>query len=198
MTRNCEHCGKICTPRQPNRYKTSFCSRECHVAYRSVVPPKGTRFGRWVVQGVSERRRKGNLYLLCKCDCGTERFVGMSQLKNGGSKSCNCIKKEVVHGKITHGMSGTPEFKTFHSAKKRCTNPKVRSFPRYGGRGIEFRFESFEQFYKELGPKPTPTHSINRIDNDGHYEPGNVEWATDEEQRKNKRRNGPMPKVRPP
>lgn len=88
----------------------------------------------------------------------------------------------------THGMSGSPEYRTFHAAKKRCTNPKDSRWPDYGGRGIEFRFTSFEQFFEMLGPKPSPKHSINRIDNDGHYEPGNVEWAADDVQRRNKRR----------
>jgi hypothetical protein len=72
-------------------------------------------------------------------------------------------------------------------AKRRCKNGK--DFANYGGRGIEFRFTGFEQFYAELGPRPSPEHSLDRIDNDGHYEPGNVRWATQSQQQKNKRIN---------
>lgn len=73
-------------------------------------------------------------------------------------------------------MKNTPEYKSYSHAKSRCTNSNEDAFPHYGGRGIEFRFNSFEEFFSELGPKPEPKHkySVDRIDNDGHYEPGNV------------------------
>jgi hypothetical protein len=80
-------------------------------------------------------------------------------------------------GKIKHGMAQqgqvTSEYDAYQSAKKRCMNPKHSRWPYYGGRGIEFRFRSFEEFFAALGPKPTPAHTLDRIDNDGHYEPGN-------------------------
>jgi hypothetical protein len=82
----------------------------------------------------------------------------------------------------------------YDSAKRRCTVPRDAAYKNYGGRGIEFRFVSFEQFFLEVGPRPEgkhpsghPLYTIHRIDNDGHYEPGNVKWATQAEQHENRR-----------
>jgi hypothetical protein len=86
-----------------------------------------------------------------------------------------------------HWLAGTPENVAFHSAKARCSNPKHRDFARYGGRGVKFFFIDFQQFYQELGPRPSPDHSVDRKDNLGNYEPGNVRWATKSEQERNKR-----------
>jgi hypothetical protein len=81
----------------------------------------------------------------------------------------------------------TPEYTSYVGAKARCTNPASPDYKNYGGRGIEFRFESFEQFRNTLGLKPSKDHSIDRIDVNGHYEPGNVRWASRAEQQLNKR-----------
>lgn len=95
--------------------------------------------------------------------------------------------------KVSHRNSqrrwreANPERHTFSEAQRRCCNPKNKDFDRYGARGIKFRFTSFEQFFAELGPRPSPQHSVDRIDNDGHYEPGNVRWATRSEQQRNRR-----------
>jgi hypothetical protein len=85
-----------------------------------------------------------------------------------------------------HGLSGTPEYKAFACAKIRCTHPNAKRYKDYGGRGIEFRFSSFEEFLTMLGPRPEGM-TLDRINNDGHYEPGNVRWATWSEQNKNRR-----------
>lgn len=87
-----------------------------------------------------------------------------------------------------HGMYGTPEYKSYIHAKGRCTTPTDYKYPLYGARGIKFKFSSFQEFYKELGKRPTLNHSIERIDNDGNYEPGNCKWATKEEQCLNQRK----------
>lgn len=76
----------------------------------------------------------------------------------------------------------SPEYRSYQCAKRRCDNPSRHNYHRYGGRGIEFRFESYEQFLNEVGRKPSPRHTLDRIDTNGHYEPGNVRWATPSEQ----------------
>lgn len=94
-----------------------------------------------------------------------------------------------------HGLTRTPEYRAWASMKQRCTNPRVRSWSNYGGRGItvcERWSNSFEFFLEDMGPRPTPAHSLDRIDNDGHYEPGNCRWATASEQRRNDRNNRPI------
>jgi hypothetical protein len=97
---------------------------------------------------------------------------------------------------VKHGLYGTPEYDAYYSAKHRCNNPNNESFPRYGGRGIKFMFDSFEQWYEELGHRPTPQHSVDRIDNDSHYMIGNVKWSTKREQSLNQRKTAKMNRAR--
>lgn len=84
-------------------------------------------------------------------------------------------------------MTFTPEHDAYLNARRRCTNPKHDKWKDYGGRGIKFLFTSFKQWFAELGPRPSQKHSVDRKDNDGHYQPGNVRWATKEEQMANRR-----------
>lgn len=90
-----------------------------------------------------------------------------------------------------HGMSKLPEYKGWQAMKRRCDNPADQKYARYGGRGITVceRWQRFVNFYADMGPRPSPNHSIDRIDNDGHYEPGNCRWATQSEQMLNTSRN---------
>lgn len=83
-----------------------------------------------------------------------------------------------------------PEYQVYQTAKDRCTNPHSQRWASHGGRGIKFLFNSFTEFIAELGPRPTSEHSLDREDNDGNYEPGNVRWATRSQQQKNKRAYG--------
>ena len=95
---------------------------------------------------------------------------------------------EVVKEPAPPPLTSYPEYSIYRKAKSRCTNRNAECWKDYGGRGIEFRFTSFEEFYKHLGPRPTPAHSLDRYpNNDGHYEPGNVRWATPAEQSANRR-----------
>jgi hypothetical protein len=143
---------------------------------------------------------------LCECGCGLPAPLRRNNnARKGwvnGQTPCRFISGHAirVHSEVsargcpamrikntTHGMCYTSEFRSYINAKKRCTNPNFCRYDRYGGRGIKFLFTSFEQFFAELGLKPTPQHSVDRFPNcDGNYEPGNVRWATKKEQQKNK------------
>lgn len=143
--------------------------------------PAGTRFGNQVLV---EDRTNDMRKVKVKCDCGSVRSAVYSHLVSGRSSSCG-------HGIARHGRSGTPEYTAWRDLKKRCLNPLDGDYPNYGGRGIRVCDEwvnSFEAFYEHIGPKPSPDMSVDRIDNDGNYEPGNVRWATATEQRHNQRR----------
>lgn len=130
---------------------------------------------------------------LCQCSCGQQTTVRQGQLISGKTTSCGCLHREVI-GKIrrTHGQSSIPEYKIWKGMRQRCTNPAEKSYPRYGGRGIvvcsEWN-ESFETFFADMGPRPSPRHSIDRIDNDKGYQPDNCRWSLPAEQNSNTRAN---------
>ena len=121
---------------------------------------------------------------LCECKCGTVKVISSQTLIKGHTKSCGCYNLERLR-QGTHGLSSTQEYTSYTLAKGRCENPNHHKYEKYGGRGIEFRFNSFEEFLDEVGNKPSPIHSIDRIDNNGHYEIGNVKWSTKSEQSRN-------------
>lgn len=129
----------------------------------------------------------------CQCDCGAERDIPINTLKRGQSTHCGCLMSQITTAaKTTHGMSYTAEHRAWAKMKARCSDQNSKDWPLYGGRGIlvcaEWR-DSFEAFFAYLGAKPTASHSIDRIDVNGNYEPGNVRWATPSEQMQNVRHN---------
>jgi hypothetical protein len=154
----------------------------------------GLRVGLLNVIEMVGRGSAGQSIWKCACDCGNETEVYYSHLRGKRpTKSCGCLNSTEARSKLhnTHGMSKTCEYQSYHSAKKRC-NPKfahVSNYKDWSGRGIEFRFQSFEEFYAEVGPRPEPKfdYSLERIDNDGHYEKGNLRWATKLQQARNRR-----------
>lgn len=158
----------------------------------NFVDLTGQKFGRWTALEYRPKN-KGRSYYLCKCECGKEKEVAASIMKNGDSKSCGCLNAEVAAKRMTkHGQYLTPEYRTWQDIIKRCHNPKTKCYPRYGGRGIkvcERWRNSFENFIEDMGKKPSPKHSIERRENNGDYEPSNCHWATNEEQVRNKRTN---------
>lgn len=156
----------------------------------------GRRFGRLtVIRYIGWRNGRPPAIWLCRCECGNEKQVARNNLVNGRIKSCKCLMRERTGERSTthghkKGRKVTREYVAFQAAKDRCSNAANQAYRNYGGRGIEFRFGSFEEFLAYLGPKPSPKHSLDRYPNvNGHYEPGNVRWATATEQQNNKRNN---------
>lgn len=167
---------------------------------RRVKFAVGDRFGRWTVIGEAPPTKWARM-LYATCDCGTSAVVSFKHLRNGASVSCGCFKRENAKRVNTkHGGSGgwkgraarAPEYNIWLAMKMRCSNPRVRNWHRYGGRGISVceRWsgdDGFANFLADVGPRPSTEHSIDRFpNNDGNYEPGNVRWATDLEQGRNK------------
>jgi hypothetical protein len=154
----------------------------------------GRRVGRWAVLRRNGSTSNGNAAWHCRCDCGNERTVASTSLVEAVSLSCGCLAIERTReANATHGESKkTPEYETWVGIKKRCTNSRTKAWKYYGGRGITMCdrwFSSYENFLADMGRKPTPKHSIDRINNDGNYEPGNCRWATSLQQNNNRSDN---------
>lgn len=150
----------------------------------------GHIYGRLTVLGYVGLRN-GRSHWLCQCACGNRTIKRANLMRRGETASCGCLEKEHHHW-LKHPQAvgcRTPEYTAFQNAKRRCTDANRPEWPAYGGRGIEFRFKSFGEFFAELGRRPSDQHSIDRIDNDGHYEAGNVRWSTRKQQNQNTRQN---------
>lgn len=158
--------------------------------------PEGTRFGILTVIREAPIRKKPSgevsRVMFCKCDCGIESIVLLSNLRAGHTTSCGCVQRAAGKRNKTHGLAGTPTYRAWQDMIQRCYNPNRKRYPLYGGRGITVCDEwraSFDAFLRDMGETPSPLHSIDRIDNDNGYNADNCRWATRKEQARNTRRN---------
>lgn len=150
----------------------------------------GKRFGKLVIVGFGEVTRNDGTLYICRCDCGYEKGYCGSKLKAGRIKQCRFCA--AVERSTKHGHYNKPEYKIWQAIKSRCLNPKDKQYPNYGQRGISIYPEwadDFQVFFEAVGERPLEGLTLDRIDNNKGYEPGNVRWVTHRVNCNNTRRN---------
>jgi len=154
----------------------------------TVIDITGRRFSRWVVLSLYAKGAGAHATWVCQCDCGTRSVVDGVHLRRGKTRSCGCLRTEQL---TTHGYTAgytRSTYRIWDAMRQRCTNPNHSHYRRYGGRGISVChrwLHSFEDFLADMGPRPEG-YSIERINNDGNYEPSNCKWIPLADQQKNR------------
>jgi hypothetical protein len=156
-----------------------------------VINLTNQTFGRLTVLDASGTDSRRNTLWRCRCSCGNATIVRGTRLRSGETKSCGCLMRERVsiHGHCAH-YRHSPEYTSYAHMKERCVNPHNNRFYLYGARGIRVCnrwLHSFPNFLADMGRRPSRTYTLDRIDNDGNYEPTNCRWATKSQQRRNQR-----------
>lgn len=163
----------------------------------ALIDITGKRFSRLTVVRRSPKNAKHGPFWDCICDCGNTAVVSGGHLRNGHTNSCGCFSRDRsasinrAHGHTVNGATSA-EYRCWQNMRKRCSDIANKCYHIYGARGIvvcERWRNSFENFLADMGPKPSPAHSIERLNSDGHYEPGNCVWATAKRQANNTSRN---------
>lgn len=155
--------------------------------------PLGAVFGRLIVESEATSLGRYRAFNV-RCVCGIRAVVRLENLRSGRTRSCGCLHREelaaraTTHGH-TKGGKATPEFIAWCDMRRRCEDPTREGYENYGGRGIVVceRWRDFEAFIADVGLRPDPTLSLDRIDNDGNYQPGNVRWTDRSTQNSNQR-----------
>ena len=158
---------------------------------RKIEIKTGDKYDRLtIVKEVENINMKNVRFFLCSCECGNQKVIALNSLRRGDTKSCGCYRKQIVTERsVTHGLWGQPLYNTWVNMKQRCYNPNFRDYKNWGGRGIKVCdrwINSFSNFINDMGERPDGK-SLDRINNDGDYEPSNCRWATSKEQIKNQR-----------
>ena len=151
------------------------------MALKDYTTEIGNTYGKLTITGIF--RKKGRVYAKTLCDCGNEYVVRLCNLTSGNTKSCGCL---IPVRKPIHGLVNSTEYSSWENMLQRCYNKNNNRFSHYGEKGIVVydEWKKFENFYADMGPRPEGT-SLDRIDNNGNYEPGNCRWATRTQQMRN-------------